>query len=96
MSAFTTEAYELPPYGGSTDHRRLAELARRQSIICIVDHQVGDRTIRLLAQTQYQAKGEREFWYVSTPGHSYIVAFNQREFVSLCKHCNVEFIEPHA
>lgn len=83
-------AYELAPYTGSRDYAQLARLAREASILCIVDFQ-GQRDV---ARTNYMRRRGQEMWSVSARGMGYITAFNEADFISLCKHSNLEFIAP--
>ena len=84
-------AYELAPYRGSRDYAHLANLARQASILCIVDYQ-GQRDV---ARTNFMRRGDQELWTVSARGMGYITAFNQSDFIALCGHANVEFIQPN-
>ena len=81
---------QLAPYIGSRDYARLAELAKTQSLICIVDF----RERRDVARTHYHSRGQEEFWAVGARGISYLDAFTREEFIKLCEQGNVEFIEP--
>jgi hypothetical protein len=83
-------AYELAPYTGSRDYQRLTALARRASIICVVDYQ----SLRDVARTNYMEKRGQELWSVSARGIAYITAFNEADFIALCEHHNVEFLIP--
>lgn len=83
-------AYDLAAYAGSRDYVRLAELARTSSIICILDYE----THRDVARTNYASRGASEWWQVSARGIGYITAFSQEDFMALCEHANLEFIEP--
>lgn len=87
-------AFDLPDYGGSKAYARLAELAKTRSVLCVVDYRMDTFTSRDVARTQYMAKPGQEYWSVSARGMGYINAFSQAEFVSLCNHLNLEFIEP--
>lgn len=83
-------AYELAPYSGSRDYERLADLASRASILCIVDYE-GQRDV---ARTNYMRRGGQELWMVSARGMGYITAFSRADFIALCGHANVEFFAP--
>ncbi|GBG14471.1 reductase [Novimethylophilus kurashikiensis] len=89
-------AYDLPDYRGSKDYARLAALARRSSVVCILDYRVRDIDTRDVARTQYMSKGYQECWSVCSRGTSYITVFSQADFISLCEHYNLEFFEPPA
>jgi hypothetical protein len=85
--------FELADYAGSKDYRHLVELARKASIICIVDYDVRDvGTFRDVGRTQYSLHHEEEVFQVGARGIGYIHAFGAAEFVALCEHRNVEFI----
>lgn len=83
-------AYDMAPYSGSRDYERLADLACKDSIICVVDFE-GQRDV---ARTNFMRRGEQELWSVSARGFGYITAFNRADFIALCGHRNVVFIEP--
>ena len=88
----TVTAYLLAPYASSRDYARLADLACEASIICVVDYE-GHRDV---ARTNFSRRGEQELWSVSARGLGYITAFNRADFIALCGHRNLEFIEPSA
>lgn len=83
-------AYELAPYTGSKDYARLAELAKAQSIVCFVEHD-GRREV---ARTSFQERRSGDFWSVAGNGVGYVTAFSREDFMLLCEHRKVEFLEP--
>ncbi|CAB3754069.1 hypothetical protein [Paraburkholderia humisilvae] len=100
-SAMTQGLAEQPPefvlagYAGSRDYERLAALASKASIICIVDYDMpGVGTVRDIARTQYTLHRKDEVFMVSARGISYIHAFGKADFIGLCEFRQVEFIEP--
>lgn len=78
-------------YTVSRDYERLADLARSQSIICIVDY---ERSMRDIARTMYRCRGDDEYWEVGARGTGYIVAFERAEFILACRAVNLEFLDP--
>lgn len=82
--------YQIADYKGSRDYARLAELAKAQSVICMVDYQ-GCRDV---AQTLYSDAGDVVIWQVSARGISYSSAFDPTRFIAQCMALNLEFIEP--
>lgn len=86
----TYTAYELAPYTGSRDYGRLADLARTGSIICMVDYD----SVRDVARTNYFERPGQTMWSVSARGICYVTAFSRDDFIALCAHANLEFIEP--
>lgn len=92
MSAVFTAYALAATYSGSRDYPRLVNLASEASIICIVDYE-GHRDV---ARTNFMRRGDQEMWSVSARGISYITAFSRADFIALCEHHNVEFIEPAA
>lgn len=94
-------AYEgcmLAAYAGSKNYRSLLDLARKQSVICIVDSELGKAdTIRDVARTIYtfkQGAETEEIFTVSARGVCYIYAFGEDDFVQWCEKLNLEYIAP--
>jgi len=87
---------ELANYGGSKDYKRLAELARTKSIICIVNYRYSEDKppLRDVAQTMFQKHRERDFFQISARGNGYVTAFSEDDFIRMCEIQDVEFIEP--
>lgn len=83
-------AFALADYTGSKDYWRLAELTKEVSVICLVDYN-GQREV---ARTSYTARRAGDFWTVASGGIGHIHAFSLEDFVSLCEHRQLEFIEP--
>jgi len=77
-------------YPMSRDYRRLAELARITSVICVVDND----DMRDLAHTLYYGRGEEGAWYVSVRGTCYIHASDPGKFIERCVKVNLTFVEP--
>lgn len=87
--------FVLAGYAGSRDYERLAGVARKASIICIVDYDMpGVGTVRDIARTQYTLHRGEEVFMVCARGISYIHAFGKADFIGLCELRHVEFIEP--
>lgn len=84
-------AFQLTGYAGSRDYERLADLAREQSVICIVDY---ERSMRDIGRTMYRCHGNEEYWEVGARGTGYIIAFERDEFIRACRAFNVEFLDP--
>jgi len=84
--------HQLDAYDGSKDYERLAELAKKHSIICILDYQEH----RDVAKTIYSFQEGRDetWWKVSARDISYITADNHEGFIASCKRLNLAFIEP--
>lgn len=82
-------------YSLSRNYKRLVELARQSSVVCVVDYRVGEgEPIRDIARTQYGHHHDEETFLVAARGTGYIHAFGEDEFIKFCFHSNVEFIEP--
>lgn len=87
--------FVLAGYAGSIDYERLAGLAAKTSIICIVDYDMpGVGTVRDVARTQYALHRGEEVFMVCARGISYIHAFGRADFIGLCALRHVEFVEP--
>lgn len=87
--------FVLAGYAGSTDYERLAGLACKASIICIVDYDMpGVGTVRDVARTQYTLHRGEEVFMVCARGISYIHAFGKADFIGLCELRHFEFVEP--
>lgn len=91
--------HRLAQYNASKDYKRLANLARKASIICLVDYRLrqpvdGVESVRDVARTTVQRSDGKEFFSISARGISYVIAFNEDEFILLCASNNVEFLEP--
>lgn len=85
----------ISAYHSSRDYKRLAELARQSSVVCIVDYCVGGgEPIRDIARTQYSRRGDEETFMVAARGTGYITAFGEDEFLKFCANSNLEFLEP--
>ena len=88
---------DITGYKTSRDYERLIELARTQSVVCIVDYAMqGDEPIRDVAQTLWFGVGlYREAPDISCRGHGYIYGGTTKEsFIAQCQRAHVEFIEP--
>lgn len=93
-----TKAFSLGAYATSRDHAKLAALARKCAVICVLDYRRGtgdDKdVIQDVAHTQFLGRGAEEYFSISARGTSYITAFNEEDFLKQCAALNVEFIEP--
>lgn len=78
---------QLTGYKTSRDYKRLAELAKKQSVICIVDH----RGKQQVATTTYV---QSPCWVISSKGVVYVYGIKKKHFIAQCQAANVEFIEP--
>lgn len=92
-------ALQLGNYRTSKDYRRLANLAKQCSVICIVDYNIrpdGDMVFRDVASTQYRRYDDEaaEIFQISARGSCYAYAFSEDEFIKQCERMNVEFIVP--
>lgn len=108
MSLKSIFVFQVNGYVTSRDYVALYELAKKQSVICIVDFERHDKTqppIRDVAHTIYDAspKHGMETIQVSARGISYIYAFNRdnetnakEDFLKQCAAVNLEFITPTA
>lgn len=83
---------QIAAYPVSRDYLRLAELAKAQSIICIVSYE----SYRDVAKTIFSTDGAAGIWHVSARGTGYVLAADLDEFVRQCERVNLEFIEPPA
>lgn len=84
--------YLLPDYKGSKDYARLVELAKKQSVICIVTV----NGCRDVAKTLCSVDSGAEEWQVGARGIPYICAFTEASFIEKCEAVQLEFIEPPA
>ena len=85
---------DITGYETSRDYERLIELARTQSIICIVDYESCDgRPIRDIAHTIWPCQ-DNAAPDVSARGIGYIDGFTRNGFIGQCWRSNLEFIEP--
>jgi hypothetical protein len=96
-------ASKLGNYKVSRDYARLAELAKTESIICIVGFRFCDgKCMRCDGEcvlddkhTSYKTFPDgSEFWKISCRDTIYVYADSVEEFISRCKKKDVEFIEP--
>lgn len=87
---------KLGNYKGSRDYVRLAELAKTESIICIVDCHFDDvECLRNISKTLYASfPNGVEYWQISARGVCYVTADSLEKFMRRCEKENVEFIEP--
>lgn len=76
-------------YKTSRDYKRLAELAKKQSVICVVEY--NGRPVTALSY--YFPDSKRPFM-ISFPGYSFIDAEDDDRFIDRCEKIGVEFIEP--
>jgi hypothetical protein len=90
--------YEIAPYATSRDYARLAELAKVQSVICIVNYRDRDPAIGMLrdvASTNYSRSPRgHEAWHVSARGTGFVWADSIERFIRSCETYDLEFIEP--
>jgi len=87
---------DITGYNTSRDYERLIELARTQSIICIVDYESavpGLKAIRDVARTTWMCR-DNAAPDVSARGIGYIDGFTRNGFIGQCWRSNLEFIEP--
>lgn len=88
-------SYNLPDYGGSRDYEQLADLAKTQSVVCIVTFRHEGFESRDVAQTSYMSKGVgHEYWGICARGQGYVAAFSRESFIAQCTHVDVEFLLP--
>ena len=88
----------LAAYVTSRDYKKLAKDMKNQSIICMIDYSVsvgGERkTFRDVGRTAYFDRGPNSLFSIYGRGASFLKAFNEDDFLSLCESLNVEFIQP--
>jgi hypothetical protein len=85
---------QVTGYETSRDYRRLLELMREQSVICLVDF---SRTCRDIAKTFYEYRPQcktKETFQVQARGVAYIYDWEEKRFLESCKRLNLEFILP--
>lgn len=79
-------------YKTSKDYALLSELAKTQSVICIVDYQEDSRDVaRAMYSTLHDGQEE---WNVSARGTCYVMAWSLVKFIARCEAINLEFIVP--
>lgn len=76
-------------YPFSKDYKKLYELAKKQSVVCVLDH-LGCRDV---CQTIYIDSAN--YTEVVARGICYIFTENEEEFISHCEHYNLEWIIPN-
>jgi hypothetical protein len=82
--------HQIGDYAGSREYARLAELAKRYSVICIVKN----GSTRDVAKTLYSSHAAGEMWQVSARGTGYVWTDSKDDFVRQCEQVDLEFIEP--
>lgn len=83
-------------YKTSRDYKRLVELMKKQSIICIVDFSsVNGKTSRNIAQTLFVQYEKHNDYTIGIRGLSYVWAVEEQAFIAACARFNIEFIEPN-
>jgi hypothetical protein len=102
MSAATESEYvivhEIAPYATSRDYARLAELAKKASVVCIVNYPEREPfmgTTREVTSTHYsRAPDGFEVWQISARTRGFVWAKDVETFVAKCRTYDVEFFEP--
>lgn len=79
---------DLKGYATSREYEKLYDLAKKQSVACIVNY--GGTECRDIAQT-IASHGEVQ---ITARGIAYVYANNRKDFAAQCKRENVEFIVP--
>jgi hypothetical protein len=78
---------KLGNYKVSRDYARLAELAKKESIICVVGEGVGKTTYEKYSSGTV-------IWEIRSQGICFLMSDNIAGFLRMCQLNNVEFIEP--
>lgn len=92
--------HELAKYKTSKDYEWLANKAKEESIICIIDYKrqfEGEKEFhsRDVGVTNYFEKDNGSgTWSISARGTGYLTAFNKEDFIKLCDILNVEILIP--
>lgn len=81
---------QLKGYKTSRDYKRLAEVMKTQSVICIVDY----FECRDICKARFQEWSTRLVFDIGVRGHSYICGFTEAELIEQCEKLNVEVIFP--
>ena len=93
-------------YATSTDYRKLWELAQRQSVVCLVQHQVQYRwatgqnsvggNLMDVAQTIAMPDDSGKVWCIdiSCRGSNYVQGFGIDDFAEQCQRANVQWLVP--
>lgn len=90
-----TNAAILMDYSGSKDYLKLAELAKKSSVICMVDYKrEGKEPIRDVARTGFDHHHGEEVFQIGARGITYVHAFGLEEFLQFCALYNVEYLVP--
>ncbi len=89
---------DIAQYNTLKDYYWLAQEAKKQSIICIIDYKFNtedkEYIFRDVAQTVYFEKNGNGSWQISARGTGFLNAFSEEEFIKLCEILNVEYIKP--
>lgn len=81
----------LEGYDTSKDYKRLWHLAQQRGIVCIVDYDTGERTLRDIASTN-SLEGNVN---VGCRGVCWVLGDTYDDFLEQCDRCNLEWIAPH-
>jgi hypothetical protein len=89
---------KIGDHEGSSNYLRLAELTRGQNVVCRIDSNPENPLRpavpeRLLAQASYLQNGDIGLYRIGTHETDYIHAYSELDFMRLCMHRNVTFIE---
>lgn len=91
---------ELAKYKTSKDYQWLAQKAKEESVICIIDYRLPldnnpEFKTRDVGITNYFEKDNGQgTWSISARGTGYLNAFSEESFIKLCEILNVEIITP--
>jgi len=88
-----TRINKITGYKTSKDYKRLVELMKVQSVICIVNYGDSSRDIAHTLYEKYEDE-DGEDYQISARGIEYCFANSEEKFIKQCVNDNVEFLEP--